>query len=143
MPRVSAAFFVTASLFLLTGMGMGIYMGVNQDFSLTPAHAHVNLLGWATLGIYGAFYGVARAGHSLRLAWAHFILSTAGALMMPLGLALNIAIDETPAYHAITDVGVILSLIGLLIFVLSVFRMLLGQTASAGLTPEPQAVAAE
>lgn len=143
MPRVSTAFFAAASLFLLTGMGMGIYMGVNQDFSLTPVHAHVNLLGWATLGIYGAFYGLAKQGYSLRLAWAQVVLSTAGAVMMPLGLALNIVIDENPAYHAITDVGVIVALVGLLIFVLCVFRVLLGQSAPVGVTPEPQAVAAE
>lgn len=146
MPKVSTAFFAAASLFLLTGMGMGIFMGVNQDFSLTPAHAHVNLLGWATLGIFGAFYGVAREGVSLRLAWSHFVLSTSGALMMPLGLALNIAVDEKPAYHAITDVGVVLAVVGLLIFIVCVFRVLFGRASLPGTTqvaPAPQAAAAQ
>ena len=42
MPRVSAAFFVTGGLFLLSGIFVGMYMGAHQDFRLAPALAHIN-----------------------------------------------------------------------------------------------------
>ena len=40
-------------IYLLIGMGMGVYMGATKDFSVRPVHAHVNLLGWTLLGISG------------------------------------------------------------------------------------------
>src|SRR5262245_64649043 len=40
-----------AVIYLVAGMSLGIWMGINQDFTLRPVHAHVNLLGWATLAI--------------------------------------------------------------------------------------------
>ena len=49
MPRVSAAFFVVGGLLLLTGMILGEYMGSHENFTLSPLHAHINLLGWVTL----------------------------------------------------------------------------------------------
>jgi len=45
MPRVSAAFFATGVICVLIGMGWGMYMGANENFTLAPAHAHLNLLG--------------------------------------------------------------------------------------------------
>ena len=45
MPRVSAAFFAFGALCLLGGMTLGMQMGASQNFTLMPAHAHLNLLG--------------------------------------------------------------------------------------------------
>ena len=49
-------------------MGIGIVMGTREDFTLAPVHAHINLLGWVTLALYGLYHrGVARARNAL--AW--------------------------------------------------------------------------
>jgi hypothetical protein len=40
-----------AAIYLVAGMSLGIWMGINQDFALRPVHAHVNLLGWATIAV--------------------------------------------------------------------------------------------
>ena len=45
-------------LYLLVGMGMGVYMGATKDFSMHPVHAHINLLGWTLLGISGLVFQV-------------------------------------------------------------------------------------
>jgi len=45
-------------LYLLVGMGMGVYMGATQDFSMHPVHAHINLLGWTLMGISGLVFHV-------------------------------------------------------------------------------------
>jgi cbb3-type cytochrome oxidase subunit 1 len=45
-------------VYLLIGMGMGVYMGATKDFSLRPVHAHVNLLGWTLLGLSGLIFHV-------------------------------------------------------------------------------------
>jgi len=45
-------------VYLLIGMGMGVYMGATKDFSVRPVHAHVNLLGWTLLGLSGLIFHV-------------------------------------------------------------------------------------
>ena len=74
MPCISAAFFAFGTLCLLIGMTMGMIMGGSGDFTLMPAHAHLNLLGFVVMCTYGAFYALA-SGYSQKLAWANFGLS--------------------------------------------------------------------
>lgn len=38
-----------AALYLVLGVALGNYMGASHDFSLRSVHAHVNLLGWASM----------------------------------------------------------------------------------------------
>jgi cbb3-type cytochrome oxidase subunit 1 len=40
-----------AVIYLVVGTTLGIFMGISGDFHLRGVHAHVNLLGWATLGL--------------------------------------------------------------------------------------------
>jgi hypothetical protein len=40
-----------AVIYLMVGMTLGIVMGITGDFQLRGVHAHVNLLGWATLAL--------------------------------------------------------------------------------------------
>jgi len=43
-------------MFLLVGMVWGIEMGIRQDFSMAPAHAHFNLAGGVLLFVFGLYY---------------------------------------------------------------------------------------
>src|SRR5262249_55903194 len=40
-----------AAIYLVLGMTLGIGMGLAEDHPLRGVHAHMNLLGWATLGL--------------------------------------------------------------------------------------------
>ena len=60
------------------GMCWGIAMAMSQNFALAPAHAHLNLLGWVTMAIYGTFYALTRETFSPRLAWINFICAALG-----------------------------------------------------------------
>ncbi len=81
--------FCIASLAGLTGMGLGIFMGLQQDFALTPVHAHVNLLGWVTMSLYGLYHrGVARPSN--RLPWVQAIAGGIGFPLMTAGLAAHL-----------------------------------------------------
>ncbi|WP_374469388.1 hypothetical protein [Phenylobacterium sp.] len=82
MPRISTAFFATAVLYALAGMSLGMFMGATQDFTMRPLHAHINLLGWATLALMGAFYGVAGDRAPVRLGWTVFVMANLGNLML-------------------------------------------------------------
>lgn len=116
MPRLSLAFFTVAALCGLGGMVWGSYMGSQQDFTLSPAHAHLNLVGWATLSIMGVFYALAGGGG--RLGWINFILSTAGAAIMIPALALYLSGNKA-ADPALIG-GSVVVILGMLTFVISV-----------------------
>lgn len=82
MPRVSLAFFGAGVLCVLVGMSMGMWMGANQNFTLAPVHAHLNLLGFVALSIMGTFYALAGDRTPVRLAWVNLALSLLGVVIM-------------------------------------------------------------
>ena len=45
-----------AVLYGLGGMVMGEIMAASGDHSQMPVHAHINVLGWVSLAIFGFFY---------------------------------------------------------------------------------------
>ncbi len=125
MPRVSAAFFAVATLCLLIGMTWGIVMGASENMVTMPAHAHLNLLGWVTLSIYGSFYALTKERLKPKLAWANFFASSAGVVILIPVLALFLAGGNNPKFIPLLMVGELLSVLGVLIFGVSVVRELL------------------
>ncbi len=131
MPRVSAAFFAVAALLLLAGMALGEYMGAKEDFLLAPVHAHINLLGWATMALYGTFYALTRGTMSVRLAWIQFTLSTVGILTMIPTLTLLLTSGDSAHWGPIVGVTGGIAILGLLVFLVAVLRELF-RTRPAG-----------
>jgi hypothetical protein len=54
--RLSYFCLVIAALSAIVGMTLGIHMGLTQDFTLAPAHAHNNRLGWVGVSLCGLYY---------------------------------------------------------------------------------------
>jgi len=54
--QASVISFRAAVVFVLAGMVWGIVMGISEDHSTMPAHAHLNLLGWVSLFLFGFYY---------------------------------------------------------------------------------------
>jgi hypothetical protein len=54
--KASSTCFRVASLVLVLGMIWGIVMGASGNHETKSAHAHFNLLGWASLFLIGVFY---------------------------------------------------------------------------------------
>lgn len=124
MPRVSAAFFAVGVVCLILGMMWGMRMGATEDFSTMPAHAHLNLLGWVTMAIYGTFYALTQASLSPKLAWTNFALAAGGVVVMIPSLALFLAGGRDATFEPAVVAGSVLELLGLLVFAVSVFREL-------------------
>lgn len=95
MPRISFFFFTTGALFVLCGVGLGIWMGANQNFTLAPVHAHINLIGWASMGLMGAFFAVAGESAPRKLGWCSYGLTTVGLAIMVPSLALLLLGDRS------------------------------------------------
>jgi hypothetical protein len=116
MRKLPLAFFTAATLCVTAGMVWGAIMGSKEDFTLAPAHAHLNLVGWASLALMGTFYAV--SGKAGRLGWINYALSTAGVLAMIPSLALYLGGDK--GAQAGVAVGSLLAVAGMLTFVIAV-----------------------
>ncbi len=118
MPRVSLAFFTIAAFCGLLGMLWGSHMGMSQDHTMAPAHAHLNLLGWVTLAIMGTFYVLAGDRAPTRLAWINFVLSSTGVVVMVPLLAQLLA--GNTALGPLMAIPEILIVTGMLTFIASI-----------------------
>jgi hypothetical protein len=118
---IASLFFRTAVVLGLLGIVLGIGMGMHQDFRLAHAHAHLNLLGWVSFFLFGAFYHLVPAAAHGMLPKAHYALSLAGLLVFMAGLY-TIAIDTAGGLPILAVVGSLLLLLGFLIFTWIVFR---------------------
>lgn len=111
----------SAILFMVLGVFVGIYMSASGDHNLTALHAHVNLVGWASMGIFAALYKVFPALEESKLAPYHFWVYSVGFVLMMLSLfavlggagASMQALGERviPITSTLTFVGVILGLV--------------------------------
>lgn len=102
----------------LGGMVLGIRMGISQDFTLAPAHAHLNLLGWVTLALYGLYYRTSgRTGGWL--GWTQVIAGASGAMLMAVGLGLYLASGDH-GYFPLIVTGSLLAVLGMVLFLVIV-----------------------
>jgi hypothetical protein len=75
---------------LLIGILAGVAMGVQENFTLQPAHAHLNLVGGVLLFLFGLYYRLIPAAGLSALAkiqgWLHIV----GGILFPAGVAIVI-----------------------------------------------------
>jgi hypothetical protein len=116
MTKLSLAFFSAAVICALCGMCWGAYMGATENFTLAPAHAHLNLVGWASLSLMGTFYAL--SGKTGRLGWANFVISVSAVVMMIPSLALYLGGNKAAA--APLGLASVLAIIGMVTFLVSV-----------------------
>jgi hypothetical protein len=107
-------FMLAAVLFVLIGMLLGLYMGPTQDVTLVPVHVHLNLLGWATMMLFGLYYRGDAAAAGRTLAHVHFWIAFVGMILFAVGLT-GIQLGNA-GFEFILIIGSVLSLISMLIF---------------------------
>jgi len=110
-----------ACLYLMAGLLIGLVLAVRQDFTLVSVHAHIGLLGWASLAIAGLVYVVLPRCAGTRLAVVHFWLHNVGlpVMMVPLTVAVlrgDAGVEPTIA------AGSVMVLAGLLAFTVNVMK---------------------
>ena len=116
MQGTAFRFFATAVVFVVIGMAWGIHMSATGNHLYAPAHAHVNLLGWVTMGLFGIYYHLVPAAAASRLATIHYAVATLGVVLIAPGIVM--AIDGTG--EALAKAGSVLSILSMLIFLWTV-----------------------
>jgi hypothetical protein len=109
-----------AVVYVVIAAGLGMYMGVSGKFTLAPVHAHLALVGWASLALGGVIYHLYPAASRTRLATAHFWLHNTGLPLFMAGLAFALTGDE--GLIPVVGFGASLVLLGLICFAVNVLR---------------------
>ena len=134
--RIHEFCFLAAIASALTGICLGIMMGISSDFTLAPAHAHLNLLGWVTLALYGLYHrGAGRTGG--RLPWVQVATGAVGAVLMAGGLAAYLGTGDESLVLTVV-VGSLLVLLSMLLFLVIVIAdMRRGRVPAHLVTAQP------
>ncbi|NBB61428.1 cytochrome-c oxidase [Pseudomonas sp. ODNR1LW] len=131
--NLSTAFLRLAVLFAALGVSLGYFMGVTHDFALSPVHAHINLLGWVSMFLYGLFYRAFPEAQSAPLPLIHFWLAVLGMPIMMAALAVQLlGVASLMPFAAIGIIaGPTLVLLGMFLFAAIVFYGTSAKAAAA------------
>jgi hypothetical protein len=118
MRDVAFAFFAAAAFSVFGGMVWGIQMAISGNHLLAPAHAHLNLVGWATLALYGVYYRLTPLANVARLARVHAGMAILGVVVLVAGIALV----RSGGPSTLAALGATLSVMSAGVFLVTVFR---------------------
>ena len=123
--------FLKASLaWLATGVTLGAAMGAHPAYTIyRPAHAHMVLLGFVTMMIFGVAYHViprftGHRLHSISAAGAQWFVSNAGLILMVIGFVIRA--NGSPVGTTVLSAGGILAAVGAYTFVYNIWRTIDG-----------------
>lgn len=119
MRDIAFAFFLAAVLCVTVGMGLGLWMGPTGNFQFAPVHAHLNLVGWATMALFGVYYRLTPQAARGWLPRIHAALAIVGVTAMVGGLAAEIA---EMGGEAVLIGGSFLTIASMLVFLFTVVR---------------------
>ena len=86
--KASSLSFQAAVLLVVAGMIWGIVMAISGDHAAMPAHAHLNLLGWVSLFLFGIFYHLHPAIDRSRAASVQVWIWIASTVILTIGVGL-------------------------------------------------------
>ncbi|KKI92232.1 cytochrome c oxidase [Bacillus sp. SA1-12] len=118
---MGAKFFKIAVVYLVIGVSIGYVMGMTHNFSFTSVHAHVNLLGWASMALFGLIYHFYPRAGETGLAKAHFWLHNIGTPFLTGGVFLIVYL-QNEGLTILPIIGSNLVLLGIILFLINVFR---------------------
>ncbi len=122
-------FIKSALVFLGIGILMGMWMGFAPNATIyRPAHAHLNLLGFASMFIFGVAYHViprftGNPLHNRRMAEVHWWMSNAGLVILVLGFFF---LPWMPGARAAVEAGAVIAASGAFLFIYNLWRTLDG-----------------
>ena len=122
-------FIKSALVYLGLGILFGLWMGFSPNAIIyRPAHAHLNLLGFVSMLIFGVAYHVIPrfTGHQLHsrlLAGVHWWTSNLGLVILVLGF---IFLPWRPGARTAVEAGAVLAATGAFVFIYNLWRTLDG-----------------
>lgn len=120
MPNISNWFFRLAVLYLVAGVSLGLFMAASHNHTMFPVHAHLNLLGWVSMGIFAMFYRLWPAAAASKLAKAHFWIYVPAHFVQMVALFAMFA--GNPALEPVVAIASIVVGIAVLVFAVNLWK---------------------
>jgi len=109
------------SLYFIIGIGLGLFMSATLQLNWAAAHAHVNLVGWASTAIIGLVYTVYREAGVNMLAKASFWLYNLGLPVLLVSMFMVQIPGALGLAHTFTFTGGGALALGVILFIINVF----------------------
>jgi hypothetical protein len=110
-------FLRVAVIYLVIGVIFGFAMGISEKIQFASVHAHLNLLGWATLALSGVIYSIFPSAGNNRLAVWHFWLHNIGLPIFLVGLYL---VAAGRVLVPVLSAGATVAILGIILFAINV-----------------------
>lgn len=107
-------------VYALIGMALGIFMAASGDHSEMPTHAHINLLGYVSMMLYGLFYKHYPQAAKGGLPTVHFWLANIGLIGITIGIGLYYG--GVPEAEPLAAASSFVAIAGMAVFAVVVFR---------------------
>lgn len=117
---ISLLYFRTAAVLLIVGMLFGIYMSASGNHVAAGAHAHLNLIGFVVMSVYGVFFALNPGKSTGRLPKVLWGLNTVAAVVMFPSLVL--LLNGYPGFEPLVAAASFLALGGAFLFAVLLFR---------------------
>jgi hypothetical protein len=108
-------------LLVLAGMIWGLQMAITDDHSAFPAHAHLNLLGFVALFLFGIFYSLNPTVEASQLAIPQVLIWIVSTVVTAIGVGL--VHTGHPAGEPIAAVGSLVIFADAMLFTWLVFQV--------------------
>jgi len=128
--RASSLSYQSAVLFAIAGIIWGLVMAISENHAAMPAHAHLNLLGWVSLFLFGIFYQLHPSIDRSRVASIQVWIWIAATAVMAVGVGM--VTTGHMAGDPIAALGSFAALADMLLFAWIVFRRRIAETGSIG-----------
>ncbi|WP_181348411.1 cytochrome-c oxidase [Thalassobacillus sp. CUG 92003] len=110
-----------SAVYFLIGVVLVYILSMVHDYTLTPVHVHINLMGWISLTLTGIIYHLFPKAAASRLGILHFWFHNLGLPIMMGSLALLI-LTEKAVFKIGLPIGATLLLVAVIFFVINVFK---------------------
>lgn len=126
MRGISNWFLASGALFALIGMGWGIQMSATHDHMLSPAHAHLNLIGFVAMSIFGFYYALTPSAATTGLAKIHLVVTLIAVILIIPGIVMAV----TGTGEALAIIGSFLAVLSMAIFAYTILRNGVGRAVA-------------
>ena len=115
-------FIKVAVVYFLVGICLGIFMESAQDHTLAGVHAHINLVGWVSMALFGLLYHFFNELGNTMLAKLHFWFYN---ISFPLFMfALGFMLYGNDSLLPLLIVSPFALALGVIFFVINIFKNL-------------------
>ena len=112
-------FLKIAAVYFFIAVCVGLFMGITHNFMFTSVHAHLNLLGWVSMAIFGVIYSIYPNVAETKLAKIHFWLHNIGVPVMQGALFIQL-LTGNQSFVLGTIIGSLMLVIGTLLFMINI-----------------------